>query len=66
MREEGMMSITFSYTDIFGQRSTLEKSFTSENLEFNTEFDLLVEQFQSFLLAAGFTKSHVESIIIKK
>lgn len=59
-----MLKINFSYTDEFGQESSMVKTFTHEVLEVEDTFYLLVDEFKKFLISSGFSSEHVDQIQI--
>lgn len=61
-----MLKLSFSFTDEFNQESTMTKTFTEDVFEVTTTFDLLVDEFKNFLIASGFPKDMVDSIIIEE
>lgn len=64
MEEQEMVKVQFSYTDEFGQETTVAKTLTTAVIEESSEFDMLVEQFKLFLVAAGHTQERVDTIQI--
>jgi len=61
-----MVKINFSYTDEFSQESTMVKTFEDSVFEVTDTFNLLVDNFKSFLSAAGFTQKLIDTIQIQK
>jgi hypothetical protein len=59
--EENKLKLTFSFTDEFGQETTLNKTFTTDVYE-TTQLGLLFDEFKNFLIAAGHSKENVDQI----
>jgi len=49
-----MLKISYSFTDEFDQESTLVKTFTEDTLEITGTMELLVEEFEKFVVVTGF------------
>jgi len=49
-----MLKISYNYTDEFYQESTLTKTFTEDTLEVTSAMELLVEEFEKFVVVTGF------------
>lgn len=56
------VTVSFSYTDEFGQLSECKKSFNDDALPDGVTLPFLIEQFKCFLLGAGFAPSSVDKI----
>jgi hypothetical protein len=61
---ENMIKICFSYTDEFGQKSTLSKSYNQCVLVDQDTIEFLLDEFKSFLRGMGFTEKCVNRIQI--
>lgn len=61
-----MLKINFSYTDEFGNETTLSKTFTTDVFMDGdySSFELLVDEFKNFLLAEGHSRENVDKIQI--
>jgi hypothetical protein len=63
-----MIKYSFSYTDEFGQECTLSKSFDSEGIYigYNGPLYMLIDEFKTFLVAAGFSKEEIDRFILNE
>lgn len=61
-----MLKTSFSFTDEFGQESTLSNTFTEDVLETTDAFYLLLDEFKNFLIGAGFSQDTVSKIQIQE
>jgi|GEM_PF-4083846 len=52
-----MLKILYSYTDEFNQESIHSKTFTEDALEVTSSMELLVEEFERFIISAGFNEN---------
>lgn len=52
-----MLKILYSYTDEFNQKSTQSKTFTEDTLEVTDTMELLVEEFEKFIVSTGFSEN---------
>ena len=52
-KERDFTEYKFGYTDEFGQEYKFESKLTIANIEESSSLDVLVEQFNNFLKAAG-------------
>lgn len=57
-----MLKIYYSYTDEFGQESTMNKTLEASVLEITDTLDLLVDNFKLFLISSGFLPEQVDKI----
>lgn len=62
--EDEFVQINFMYTDEFGQKSEIIKSFSSCIFQDQSAFEFLVGEFKLFMIAAGFSEKSVERIQI--
>lgn len=62
--EEQNLKIDFSFTDEFGQESRLIRTFTDAVLVDRSQFEFLVDEFKSFLIAAGYLSEMIDKIQI--
>jgi len=68
-----MLKISYYYKDEFDQESTLTKTFTDDTLDITGAMELLVEDFERFIVSAGFgedyflkfMKERYEGIVVK-
>jgi len=68
-----MLKISYHYRDEFDQESTLTKTFTDDTLDVTGAMELLVEEFERFIVGAGFgedgflkfMKERYENVILK-
>jgi len=51
-----MLKILYSYTDEFNQESTQSKTITEDTLEVTDAMELLVEEFEKFIVSTGFSE----------
>lgn len=56
------ITVSFSYTDEFGQLSECKKSFDEDAAPDGVTIPFLVEQFKLFLLGSGFSPEIVDKI----
>jgi len=63
-KNESKVKIDFAYTDEFGNENRLIKTLMKVDFEFQTQLELLVEEFKCFLMSAGFSPNTVEMIQI--
>ena len=63
-KNESKVKIDFAYTDEFGNENRLIKTLMKVDFEFQTQLELLVEEFKCFVMSAGFSPNTVEMIQI--
>ena len=59
--KDRMLKTSFSYTDEFGETTTLTKELTQDVLQ-DGEVDFLLGEFKFFLLSIGYTSNCVDKI----